>query len=81
MEKLILVIVLALVVLVVLSWAADGFAFSQGYTEGYNLGIREWNLFNTDLSHHFECPLSHTAPHSDFRKAYDTALMFETSDQ
>jgi preprotein translocase subunit SecF len=80
-EKVILAVVLALVVLVVISWAADGFAYSQEYKVGYNPGVKEWNQFSTDLSHHFECPFSNTVPHSDFCKGYDAALMFETSDR
>jgi len=67
-EKVILVIVLALVFLVVVSWAIDGFAYSQEYKYGYNSGVREWNQISTDLSYHFDSPLSNTAPHSDFCK-------------
>lgn len=53
-EKVILAIVLGLVVLVITSWAADGFAYSQEYKHVYNLEVKKWNPFTTDLSHHFE---------------------------
>jgi hypothetical protein len=49
------------------------------YNRGYSTGVNEWNHFNS-VGHNFECPLAKTAPHSDFCKGYDAALMFENSD-
>jgi len=55
-------------------------ANSPEFNQGYRTGVNEWNQFNS-VSHNFECPLAKTAPHSDFCKDYDAALMFENSDQ
>jgi len=54
---------------------------SRQYDLGYSQGISDWNQYSSDLSHSFECPLVHVAPHSDYCKGYDAALMFENSDQ
>jgi hypothetical protein len=74
------IIFLFMVALVMISWASNGFAASSQFKEGYKTGVNEWNQFNSE-GHSFECPLAKTAPHSDFCKGYDAALMFETSDQ
>jgi hypothetical protein len=52
---------------------------TNDYNRGYNTGLKEWNQFN-NVAHNFECPFAKTAPHSDFCKGYDAALMFENSD-
>jgi len=52
----------------------------HNYQAGYQYGDNEYNRYITS-SHHFECPLSHIAPTSNFCKGYDAALMYENSDQ
>ena len=68
-----IVTVFFIVSLVMISWAADGFASSVSdvlqathgvakkieYSQGCSTGVRDWDHFNIDTAHHFECPLSH----------------------
>jgi hypothetical protein len=62
----------------------NAYAHSQEYDQGYAAGIAEWDHWNSDqlvnTQHTFECPLIHTAPHSDYCRGYDAALKFSTSD-
>jgi hypothetical protein len=48
------------------------------FQDGYNQGVHDWNIFSSDLSHHFICPFNDK---SGFCQGYDAALRFETSDQ
>ncbi|PWU79500.1 MAG: hypothetical protein DLM72_17195 [Candidatus Nitrosopolaris wilkensis] len=50
----------------------------NSYQQGYNQGVRDWNMFAQDLRHHFICPYNDT---SGYCPGYDAALRFETSDQ
>ncbi len=62
----------------------QAYAHSDQYNQGYSAGIAEWDHWNSDqlvnTQHTFECPLIHTAPHSDYCRGYDAALKFSTSD-
>jgi glycerol uptake facilitator-like aquaporin len=50
-EKVILAVVLALVVLVVISWAADGFAFNETRSTGSNLSQIFGAFMATNVNH------------------------------
>jgi hypothetical protein len=53
----------------------------NNYQAGYQYGMNDWNQHTTNKVGGYECPLSNTAPHSNFCKGYDAALMYENSDQ
>jgi hypothetical protein len=67
-EKIILVIVFALVVRVVISLGADGFAYSPEY----NSGVREWNQSCNHLSNRTGFLI--------YPNGYDAALLFGPTD-
>lgn len=53
---------------------------SRSYQAAYQYGINDWNQ-HTNNKLNYECPLSHMKPYPSFCKGYDTALLYENSDQ